>query len=402
MIKRDISETLKTAAQSFPVVTVTGPRQSGKTTLCRSVFSQHPYVSLENLDHRNFALSDPRGFLSQFSSGAVIDEVQRAPDLLSYLQGVVDDTPEHGRWILTGSQNFQLASAIRQSLAGRTAVLDLFPLTWPEINRFSKHPQTLEDALISGGYPRIFDEEIQPSQWLNNYVRTYIERDVRSITNVGDLIAFQRFVQLCAGRTSQLLNLSSLAGDGGITQPTAKSWMSILEASFIFFRLLSFHGNIRKRLVRMPKLHFYDSGLVCWLLGIQTHEQLQTHPLRGAIFETWVVSEIVKHHANRGQTSRMLSFYRDQNGAEVDLILHDSPNHLTLLETKSGKTASSDFLKGIHRVRKHFHNSSYQYSSKIIYGGDYVQTRQETSLIPWRKLHSLLFHDDFRSSPSNR
>jgi len=392
MIERDISGALKKVAQMFPVVTVTGPRQSGKTTLCRAVFKGHPYVSLENLDQREFALNDPRGFLSQFSNGAVIDEVQRAPDLLSYLQGMVDHEPEHGRWILTGSQNFQLASSIRQSLAGRTAVLELFPLTWNEISKFSKHPQTLEESLFYGGYPRIFDKEIPPSSWLSNYVRTYIERDVRSITNVGDLIAFQRFVQLCAGRTSQLLNHSSLAGDCGITQPTAKSWSSILEASFISFRLLSFHGNIRKRLVRMPKMHFYDSGLVCWFLGIQSPEQLCTHPLRGAIFETWVVSEFVKHYANRGKTSRLLSFYRDQNGAEVDLIIHDPPNQLTLLEAKSGKTASSDFLKGIHRVRKHFQDSSYQCTSKVIYGGDDLQTRQQASLIPWRKIHSTLFH----------
>jgi len=394
LIERDISVTLKEAAQMFPVVTITGPRQSGKTTLCRNVFGEHPYVSLENLDHRNFALSDPRGFLSQFSNGAVIDEVQRVPDLLSYLQGMVDDEPEHGRWILTGSQNFQLAASIRQSLAGRTAVLDLFPLAWREIERFSKHPQTLEEALFSGGYPRIFDREIQPSQWLGNYVRTYIERDVRSITNVGDLIAFQRFVQLCAGRTSQLLNYSSLSGDCGITQPTAKSWISILEASFISFRLMGFHSNIRKRLVRMPKLHFYDSGLVCWLLGIQSPDQLRTHPLRGAIFETWFVSEIVKYYANRGKTPRSLSFYRDQNGAEMDLIIEGSPKQLTLLEAKSGKTASSDLLQGLHRVRRHFAHSSYQCSSNLIYGGDYVQTLQQTTLIPWRKIHSTLFKDE--------
>ncbi|MCY4170778.1 MAG: ATP-binding protein [Bacteroidetes bacterium] len=389
MIHRDVTEKLIHVAQKFPVITVTGPRQSGKTTLCRSIFADHAYVNLENLNHQNFALDDPLGFLSQFTEGAVIDEVQRAPKLLSFLQEIVDESQDPGRWILTGSHNLQLSSSISQSLAGRTAVIDLLPLTWREITQFSKHPQTLVEALFYGGYPRIFDKEIHPSDWLSNYVRTYIERDIRSMTNVGDLQRFQHFVQLCAGRTSQLLNLSSLGNDCGVSQPTIKSWVSILEASFIGFRLLSFHGNLRKRLVRMPKIHFYDSGLVCWLLGIQTPDQLRTHPLRGAIFETWVVSELLKNYTNRGETSRLLSYYRDHNGAEVDLIINDPPNHLTLLDAKSSQTISTSLLNGVNRVQKHFKESSYTCSSVIIHGGELHQIRKQVRLIPWRDIHSV-------------
>ncbi len=390
MIYRDVTEKVQSLARMFPVITVTGPRQSGKTTLCRSIFGQHSYVNLENLSHQDFALSDPLGFLSQFPNGAVIDEVQRAPGLLSYLQEIVDNAPDPGKWILTGSHNLQLSNSISQSLAGRTALIDLLPLTWTEITRFSNHPQALEDALFYGGYPRIFDKGISPSDWFSNYVRTYIERDVRGITNVGDLTVFQKFVQLCAGRTSQLLNLSALANDCGISQPTIKSWISVLEASFICFRLLSFQGNLRKRLVRMPKIHFYDSGLVCWLLGIQSSEHLSTHPLRGAIFETWTVSEIVKHYANQAETSRFLSFYRDQNGAEVDLIINDPPKQLTLLDAKSGQTISSNLLSGINRVKKHFDHSEYQCSSVLIHGGDLLQNRRQARLIPWREIHSVI------------
>jgi len=390
MIYRDVTEKLISVAEKFPVITVTGPRQSGKTTLCRSVFGNHSYVNLENLSHQDFALSDPLGFLLQFPDGAVIDEIQRAPGLLSFLQEIVDNDATTGRWILTGSHNFQLSISISQSLAGRTAMIDLLPLTWSEITRFPKHPQTLEEALLFGGYPRIFDQEIPPSDWFSNYVRTYIERDVRSITNIGDLTRFQHFVQLCAGRTSQLLSLSSLANDCGVSQPTMKSWLSILESSFVCFRLLSFQGNLRKRLVRMPKIHFYDSGLVCWLLGIQSSDQLRTHPLRGPIFETWVISEFVKYYANRGETHRFLSFYRDQNGAEVDLIIHDPPNQLTLLDAKSSQTISSSLFSSVNRVQKHFNHSSYQCSSVVIYGGDLLQNREKARLIPWREIYSAI------------
>ncbi|MYI84443.1 MAG: ATP-binding protein [Rhodothermaceae bacterium] len=387
MIRRDITESLKRAAEGFPVITITGPRQSGKTTLSRGLFENHAFVSLESPDHRAFALEDPRRFLAQFPNGAIINEVQRAPDLLSYLQGVVDDNPNPGLWILTGSQNLLLLSSISQSLAGRTAIFNLLPLTWPEVTRFSKFPQSLDEALFTGSYPRIFDAGLNPVEWFRAYVSSYVDRDVRMITNVRDLTTFQRFIQLCAGQTAQLLNFSSLAGDCGISQPTAKAWISVLEASFIAFRLQNFSGNLRKRLVRMPKLHFYDSGLVCWLLGIRTPEQLHTHPLRGQIFESWVVSEFVKRQTNLGETTRTLSFYHDHNGAEVDLIVH-TPSHVQLIEAKSTTTASSSLLNGIRRVRRHFQGSSYECSAMAVYGGDQSQSRGDVEIIPWRELYT--------------
>ncbi|MCY3595231.1 MAG: ATP-binding protein [Bacteroidetes bacterium] len=385
MIKREITQKLKEAAKAFPVLTITGPRQSGKTTLCKFVFSEHTYTNLEAVDTRTFALEDPRGFLAQFPQGAVIDEVQRAPDLLSYLQEIVDDAPNAGKWIITSSQNILLSGSASQSLAGRTAIFNLLPLTWREISRFPQHPQTLEEALFSGSYPRIFGSGLNPTDWLRDYVSTYIDRDVRMISNIGDLSKFQRFVELCAGRTAQLLNLSSLAGDCGISQPTAKAWFSILEASFIAFPLRGFHADLRKRLVKMPKIHFFDSGLVCWLLGIRSPEQLRSHPLRGAIFESWVVSEFVKYQSNRGETTRGLSFYRDQNGAEVDLVIK-TPSHLQLIEAKSTATASSNLLTNLNRVRKHFDKTPFECSTTVVYGGDEPQRRKDVDIVPWRDM----------------
>ena len=331
---------------------------------------------------------DPRSFLAQFPKGAVLDEVQRVPDLLSYLQGIIDDDPEPGRWILTGSQNLSLLQSVSQSLAGRTALYNLLPLTRGETVRFSKHPKALDETLISGSYPRIFDEGHEASDWLGSYIATYIERDVRTISNVSDLTTFQRFLALCAGRTSQLLNYSSLAGDCGISQPTAKAWLSILETSFIAFRLPVLHMNLRKRLVKMPKLNFYDTGLLCWLLGIRTPDQLRTHPLRGAIFETWVVSEIAKHRTNQGNTNG-ISFYRDRNGAEADLIV-ECPNGITIVEAKSSETPSSSLFDGSKRVRKHLVQSTQRCSVVVVYGGDQSQRRGNDRLIPWRKLHQNL------------
>lgn len=384
MIDRDLAPELVRAARQFPSITLTGPRQSGKTTLCRAVFPDHPYTTLEALDIRAFATEDPRGFLNQFPRGAVIGEVQRVPGLLSYLQGIIDADPEPGRWILTGSQNLSLLESVSQSLAGRTAVHYLLPLSRNEIVRFERHPQSLEEALFAGAYPRIFDRDLNPADWLRSYIATYIERDVRTISNVGDLPTFQRFVQLCAGRTAQLVKYSSLADDCGISQPTAKAWLGILETSFLTFRLPAFHANLRKRLVKMPKLYFYDTGLVCWLLGIRAAEQLRTHPLRGPIFETWVVSEIAKYRTNRAETAG-LSFYRDSNGAEADLII-EHPSRVTLVEAKASETPSSTLFGGARRVQRHFSRLRRPCSVVVAYGGDQLQQRTEGSLIPWREL----------------
>ncbi len=385
MIARDLAPKLTEAARTWPSITLTGPRQSGKTTLCRALFPRHRYETLEAPDVRSFATEDPRAFLAQFPEGAILDEVQRAPDLRSYLQGIIDSDPAPGRWILTGSQNLSLLESVSQSLAGRTAVYNLLPLTRGETIRFPRHPGTLDETLFTGSYPRIFDEGQEASDWLGSYIATYIERDVRAISNVGDLTTFQRFVTLCAGRTAQLLNYSSLAGDCGISQPTAKAWLSILETSFIAFRLPVLHTNLRKRLVKMPKLHFHDTGIVCWLLGIRTPEQLRAHPLRGPIFETWVASEIAKHRANQGEANG-ISFYRDRNGAEADLIVQN-PIGTTIVEAKSSETPSSSLFDGSNRVRKHLAQSTHRCPVVVVYGGDQPQRRGTDRLIPWSELH---------------
>ncbi|MDE0318966.1 MAG: ATP-binding protein [Acidimicrobiaceae bacterium] len=383
-VERDLAPLLLQSARSAPAITLTGPRQSGKTTLCRAVFPDHPYASLEAPDVRSFAVDDPRRFLAQFPGGAIIDEVQRAPDLPSYLQGLIDADPTPGRWILTGSQNFSLVESVNQSLAGRTAVHHLLPLSRGEAIRFAHCPEDLDETLITGGYPRILDRRLDPPRWIGSYISTYIERDVRTLRNVGDLAAFGRFVQLCAGRTAQLANLSALAGDCGISQPTAKAWLSILEASFVVFLLPPLHSNLRKRLVKMPKLHFYDTGVVCHLLGIRTPDELHSHPLRGAIFETWVASEITKQRLHRGET-RGLSHYRDRGGTEVDLVVEDS-ERLTLIEAKAGATPSPSFLATARRVAAQFEGQRLR-ELTAVYGGDHIQERSEGRLVPWAHLH---------------
>lgn len=385
MIERDLTPRLRKLADQLPSITLTGPRQSGKSTLCRAVFPKHAYANLEAPDIRSFAQEDPRAFLAQFEDGVILDEIQRVPELTSYIQSLIDENPQPGRWVLTGSQNLALLESVNQSLAGRTAVLHLLPLARSEVIRFPWFPDTLDEAILTGGYPRIFDQQLDAGEWLGSYIATYIERDVRMITNVGDLATFQRFVELCAGRTSQLLNFSQLSNDCGIAQPTAKAWFSVLEASFIAFRLPSFSRNIRKRLVKMPKLHFYDTGLGCRLLGIRTADQLRNHPLRGPLFESWVVSEIIKHRMNAGETGG-LYHYRDQNGVEADLVIEHA-DRLSLVEAKAAQTATSGLLDGVRRVRDVLEQVQ-PIQAYVAFGGDTGQKRSDVELVPWLELHT--------------
>ncbi|MCC5828083.1 MAG: ATP-binding protein [Phycisphaeraceae bacterium] len=385
MIERDLTPRLRKLADQLPSITLTGPRQSGKSTLCRAVFPKHAYANLEAPDIRSFAQEDPRAFLAQFEDGVILDEIQRVPELTSYIQSLIDENPQPGRWVLTGSQNLALLESVNQSLAGRTAVLHLLPLARSEVIRFPWFPDTLDEAILTGGYPRIFDQQLDAGEWLGSYIATYIERDVRMITNVGDLATFQRFVELCAGRTSQLLNFSQLSNDCGIAQPTAKAWFSVLEASFIAFRLPSFSRNIRKRLVKMPKLHFYDTGLGCRLLGIRTADQLRNHPLRGPLFESWVVSEIIKHRMNAGETGG-LYHYRDQNGVEADLVIEHA-DRLSLVEAKAAQTATSGLLDGVRRVREVLEQVQ-PTQAYVAFGGDTGQKRSDVELVPWLELHT--------------
>jgi len=384
MIRRNILPIVEYAASKYPIVTITGPRQSGKTTLCRQAFDK-PRVSLETTDNRAFAEQDPKGFIETHRAGAIFDEVQRVPSLLSYLQEEVDDRPEHGRFVLTGSQNFGLLEAVTQSLAGRTAVLHLLPPSMDELCRFDNPPETLFDTLFVGAYPRIHDHQIDPSRWLADYVTTYVERDVRKALNVTDLRAFTTFMELCAGRSAQELNLSALGSDAGITHNTARSWLSVLEASFICCGLASWHRSLRKRVVKAPKLHFFDSGLLCFLLGIRDAEHLRRHSARGAIFETWVFSEIYKYFVHSGQRPRLFH-YRDNTRLEVDLLI-DRGTSIALVESKSAATVPQDFLTPLGKLQQVIKSadSNLLVELRLVYGGDVAQKRTGGArVIPWR------------------
>lgn len=390
MITRTAEQTVQSLLLGFPIVTITGPRQSGKTTLAKAIFASKPYVSLEDPDVRLAATDDPRSFLGRFPDGAVLDEVQRCPEILSYLQTLVDVDGRMGLFILTGSQQFGLLSDISQSLAGRTAFVELLPFSLDELLRSGMSPQSLDEMLTKGGYPPLYDRKIPPRKWFGAYVTAYIERDVRQVLKVQELETFQRFVRFCAGRTGQLLNLSSLAADCGITHNTAKSWISVLEASYILFQLRPHHANFNKRLVKTPKLYFYDAGLVCWLLGIQTPQQLETHPLRGSIFETFVVAELMKSRLNAGERSGMY-FWRDSNGNEVDVIIEQGPQ-LIPVEIKSGATVARDFFVGLEKWMALSGNLGID--PLLIYGGENSYQRKRVRVFGWKDLPEALRGED--------
>ncbi len=347
MIKRTAYASIIEMLKGFPVATITGPRQSGKTTLARAVMPDRPYFSLEDPDVRMFAQSDPRSFLERFPDGGIIDEIQRVPQLLSYIQTIVDRDCRTGLFILTGSQQFGLISDVTQTLAGRTAFLELLPFAIDELENAGKLPPSVDETILTGFYPPIYDRNVSPAMWLGAYVASYVERDVRQLLKVHELDGFQRFVKLCAGRTGQILNLSSLATDCGITHNTAKAWLSVMQASYLVFLLRPHHANFSKRLIKSPKLYFYDTGLAAWLLGLRKADQVAAHPLRGALFETLVVAEMMKNFMNQGEAAS-LYFWRDSNGNEVDVIV-EAGGKLNPIEIKSGKTLADDFFINLER-----------------------------------------------------
>lgn len=382
MIKRTAEKSLLQLANQFKSVAVVGPRQSGKTTLVKAVFSNKPYVSLENPDLRKFAMEDTRGFLSNYSEGAIFDEVQRVPEIFSYLQQILDDRKDTGQFILTGSNNFLLQENISQSLAGRIGLLTLLPFSMPEAGINKSTP--INELLFKGLYPPLYDMKFDTKLWYTNYITTYVERDVRLIKNITNYSAFERFIKLCAGRCGQLLNMHNLAIETGVDSKTIASWIGILEMSYIIFRLYPHHKNFNKRVVKMPKIYFYDTGLAVSLLGIERFEQLLLHPFRGNLFENLIVVELLKQRLNRGLKSN-LSFWRDNIGNEIDLILQNG-DALIPVEIKAGQTVTSEYFRGLQFWGK-INPGSKGY---IIYGGHNKQKRSNgIELLPFFSIEKL-------------
>lgn len=380
MIPRQALSTLTRLARGFPVVALTGPRQAGKTTLARVAFGDKAYISLENPDEREFAEQDPRGFLQRFPEGAILDEIQRCPALLSWLQGWVDERRRMGDFVLTGSQQFELASGMSQSLAGRVGRVELLPFSAHELSAAKRLPTSLEACLWQGGYPALYDRELAPGDWFANYVATYLERDVRQLIAVRDLTQFQRFVKMCAARSGQLLNLAALGADCGISAVTAREWLSVLEASYLVLRLPPYHRNFGKRLVKTPKLYFLDVGLMAWLLGIRDAVTITTHAARGALFETWVLSELIKQRLNAGEPVD-LHFWRDNVGHEVD-VLFETPAGLQAVEIKSGATFAADWPVSVLKWKNLADGKALD--PWIVFGGAGDHLRQGCRVLGWK------------------
>jgi len=384
MIQREIKDKLLQLCVKFPVVSLTGPRQSGKTTLLKESFPEYLYTSLEEPDTRIYAESDPRRFLAS-GPKMIIDEIQRVPELFSYIQTITDHTNQTGQFIISGSQSFLLDERISQSLAGRVAILHLMPFSYSELSAHGLRANSFEELIYNGFYPRLYDRKIDPQDFHPNYIQTYIERDVRLLQNIQNLNLFVRFMRLCAGRAGQLLNLSALANDTGVSVNTAKSWLSVLEAGFIVFLLQPHFKNFNKRLVKMPKLYFHDTGLASSLLGISSAEQIETHYQYGALFENLVISELLKRRYHQGARNN-LYFWRDHKGAEIDVII-DQGNSLIPVEIKSSQTYSGSFFSSLNYWRKL--SGSQDKKQFVIYGGDGIRETRDGMLVGWRELNHI-------------
>lgn len=389
MVPRQLRDTLLRDARGMPVITLVGPRQSGKSTLVRGAFPDHAYVNLERPDLRDAARDDPRSLIHQPDGPVILDEVQHVPELLSWIQVAVDERPSPGRFVLTGSNQHALSAAVSQTLAGRTSVSTLLPPDLRELRGFPAPPGNLWSMLWAGSYPRIHDAGLDPSRWLEGYAQTYVERDVRQLLRVGDLTTFRTFLRLVAARTSAELNLSKLGADAGVTQPTAKAWLSLLEASFLVFSLPAWHRNTRKQLIKRPKVHLVDTGLVASLLGTRRPDELFTHPLRGALFETWVALELRKQRLHAGRRPHLFH-WRESRGVEVDVVVDDG-DVLWLVEAKSGATVARDWFDPLVEARalaqaQHPHKDV---RPVILYGGEDRSRRQGVEVVPWSQIDDL-------------
>lgn len=385
--KRKLASEIEKRAKKMPIIGLLGPRQSGKTTLALEIFKNHNYVSLENFDERELALQDPKKFLQTNlnSDGLIIDEVQHVPKLLSYLQTHVDFSKKNGEIVLTGSQNLILSDSISQTLAGRIALFTLLPFSIEELKINKILPDSMEELIFKGGYPRIYSSDLEPTSWYLDYIETYVERDARQIANISNLNLFRKFIRLCAGRSGQLLNIANLANDCGIDQRTAKSWISILEASYIIFKLEPHFENFNKRLIKTPKLYFYDTGLLCSLLGIRSLDQVETHYMRGALFETLIISNIFKHEFNLGLRPQNIYFWQNQSGKEIDALFLKE-NDWIPLEIKAGSTISQDYFRNIKYWQE---LNSEQKLGYVVYSGDKNQFWPNVDIVSWKNLEDI-------------
>jgi len=382
--KREIESEVLEMATQYPVLTITGPRQSGKTTLVKHLFGHLPYYSFESPDTRTLVEADPRTFLKQNQSGAILDEIQNIPELLSYLQQVVDENRDKVRFILTGSNQFSLMDNITQSLAGRTAIIKLLPLSLKEIDE--NLTITTDDIILKGFYPGVYAQNLTPYKAYRNYYETYIERDLHKLIRIKDLSQFQHFIRICAGRAGNLVNLSAIASETGVSVATVKAWITILEASYIVFLLQPFSDNIGKRYIKSPKIYFYDVGLLCFLLGIENTGQLGRDPLRGAIFENMVIVEMMKKRFNKGLDSNLF-FYRDSNHSEVDIVIRKGWE-LQPIEVKSSRTFHPEFLKQFRNFQKTFPER--MIDPVLVYDGEQEQKVRGIEVVNFRNMGKLI------------
>ncbi len=382
MINRELHLKIIELSKKFPFVLITGPRQSGKSTLVKIAFSDYKYISFSDLDIRTFAKEDPRGFIATYPDKVIIDEVQKEPSILSYLQTHTDNENKEGMYILTGSQNITLMSSVDESLAGRVGILKLLPFSHSEMRNAGVDRKTVDEQIFYGCYPRIYDKDIHPTDYYPNYIRTYVERDIRNIKQIGDLSLFVKFVKLCAGRIGQILNKASLANECGISEPTVQSWLSILEQCYIIHLLKPDHKNFSKRLVKSPKLYFYDTGLACSLLEISSSSQIVTHYLRGELFENMIINELIKSEFNKGKEGDF-TFWRDSNGNEVDL-LHNIGNDTFAYEIKSGATFNKNYFKGLNYWSKL--SAADSEHKTVVYGGNISLNTTEGKTVKWNDI----------------